>query len=59
MADGAMERTANIATSSLVNGCWRTLLPLLQIAGITFAFFVLEIPLAWLTHRIGLRDHPY
>ena len=34
-------------------------LTLVQIAGITFAFFVLEIPLAWLTHRIGLRDHPY
>ena len=34
-------------------------LTLVQIAGITFAFFVLEIPLAWLTHRIGLRDRPY
>ena len=34
-------------------------LTLLQIAGITLAFFLLEIPLAWLTHRIGLRDRPY
>ena len=34
-------------------------LTLVQIAGITFAFFVLEIPLAWVTHRIGLRDRPY
>lgn len=34
-------------------------LTLVQIAGITFAFFALEIPLAWLTHRIGLRDRPY
>lgn len=34
-------------------------LTLVQIAGITFAFFVLDIPLAWLTHRIGLRDRPY
>lgn len=30
-----------------------------QIAGITVAFFLLEIPLAWLTHRWGLRDQPY
>ena len=34
-------------------------LTLVQIAGITFALFVLDIPLAWLTHRIGLRDRPY
>ena len=33
-------------------------LTLVQIAGFTFAFFVLEIPLAWLTHRIGLRESP-
>lgn len=34
-------------------------LGLLQIAAITLAFFVLEIPLAWLAHRLGLRDQPY
>lgn len=34
-------------------------LSLLQIAGITLAFFVLEIPLARLSHRLGLRDQPY
>ena len=32
---------------------------LLQIIAITFLFFVLEIPLAWLSHRLGLRDRPY
>jgi CDP-2,3-bis-(O-geranylgeranyl)-sn-glycerol synthase len=38
----------------------RTLdLDLLQIAGVTLAFFVLEIPLARLAHRLGLRDQPY
>ena len=31
----------------------------MQIVAITLAFFVLEIPLAWLTHRFGLRDRPY
>jgi len=30
-----------------------------QIAGITLAFFLLEMPLAWLSHRLGLRDQPY
>lgn len=30
-----------------------------QIAAITAVFFVLEIPLAWLSHRLGLRDRPY
>jgi CDP-2,3-bis-(O-geranylgeranyl)-sn-glycerol synthase len=34
-------------------------LTLVQVAAITLAFFVLEIPLAWLTHRFGLRDRPY
>jgi CDP-2,3-bis-(O-geranylgeranyl)-sn-glycerol synthase len=34
-------------------------LPLLQIAGITIAFFLLEIPLARLAYRAGLRDQPY
>ena len=31
----------------------------LQIVGVTAAFFVLEIPLARWTHRLGLRDRPY
>ena len=30
-----------------------------QIAAITTLFFVLEIPLAWLSHRWGLRDQPF
>ncbi|UCG98935.1 MAG: CDP-archaeol synthase [Burkholderiales bacterium] len=30
-----------------------------QIAGITAAFLVLEIPLARLAYRLGLRDRPY
>jgi hypothetical protein len=30
-----------------------------QIVTITTVFFVLEIPLAWLSHRFGLRDQPY
>jgi len=30
-----------------------------QVAALTLAFFVLEIPLAWLSHRAGLRDQPY
>jgi CDP-diglyceride synthetase len=30
-----------------------------QIVAITFAFFVLEIPLASISHRLGLRDQPY
>lgn len=34
-------------------------LGLLQIAGVTLIFFVLEIPLARLAHRLGLRDQPY
>lgn len=34
-------------------------LTLAQIAAITLAFFVLEIPLAWWSHRLGLRDRPY
>jgi hypothetical protein len=34
-------------------------LSLLQIAAITLAFFVLEMPLAWLCFRFGLRDRPY
>lgn len=37
------------------------LLPLsfLQIAAITAAFVLLEVPLARLAHRIGFRDQPY
>lgn len=34
-------------------------LSLPQIAAITAAFFLLEIPLAWLSHRLGLRERPY
>lgn len=34
-------------------------LSLLQILGITVVFFALEIPLARLSYRIGLRDRPY
>ena len=34
-------------------------LSLPQVAAITAAFFLLEIPLAWLSHRLGLRDRPY
>ena len=34
-------------------------LGLQQIAAVTLTFFVLEIPLAWLAHRLGLRDQPY
>jgi hypothetical protein len=30
-----------------------------QVAAITLAFFVLEMPLAWLAFRLGLRDRPY
>ena len=33
--------------------------PLLQIAGITAAFFALETPLSRLLFRIGVRDRPY
>jgi len=33
--------------------------PLLQVAAITIAFALLEIPLARLAHRLGLRDRPY
>jgi CDP-2,3-bis-(O-geranylgeranyl)-sn-glycerol synthase len=32
---------------------------LAQVAAITAAFVLLEVPLAWLTHRLGLRDQPY
>lgn len=31
----------------------------LQIVGVTVAFFVLEMPLARLAFRLGLRDRPY
>lgn len=34
-------------------------LSLLQVAAITLTFFLLEIPLAWLSFRLGLRDRPY
>jgi CDP-2,3-bis-(O-geranylgeranyl)-sn-glycerol synthase len=34
-------------------------LTFVQIVAITLAFFVLEIPLAWMAHRLRLRDQPY
>ena len=34
-------------------------LTLAQIAALTVFFFMLEMPLAWLFHRLGLRDRPY
>lgn len=34
-------------------------LTFVQIVAITLAFLVLEIPLAWMSHRLGLRDQPY
>lgn len=42
-----------LATKSLLG------LTFLQITAITSIFFVLEIPLGWLSHRLGLRDRPY
>ena len=30
-----------------------------QVVAITTIFFVLEMPLAWLSHRWGLRDQPF
>jgi CDP-2,3-bis-(O-geranylgeranyl)-sn-glycerol synthase len=29
------------------------------VVAVTAAFFVLEIPLARVSHRLGLRDRPY
>jgi CDP-2,3-bis-(O-geranylgeranyl)-sn-glycerol synthase len=34
-------------------------LSMAQILGVTAAFFALELPLARLAHRLGLRDRPY
>jgi CDP-2,3-bis-(O-geranylgeranyl)-sn-glycerol synthase len=34
-------------------------LPATLILGVTLAFFVLEMPLARWSYRLGLRDHPY
>jgi CDP-2,3-bis-(O-geranylgeranyl)-sn-glycerol synthase len=34
-------------------------LSLFQILGITIIFFALEIPLAWLSYRLGIRNTPY
>jgi CDP-2,3-bis-(O-geranylgeranyl)-sn-glycerol synthase len=34
-------------------------LSLLQIVGVTAAFFALELPLARLLYRMGIRDRPY
>jgi CDP-2,3-bis-(O-geranylgeranyl)-sn-glycerol synthase len=33
--------------------------PWTVVAGVTLAFLLLEVPAAWLAHRIGLRDRPY
>lgn len=41
-----------LLSSTLKLGWW-------QVAGLTLAFFLLEIPLARLSHRAGLRDQPY
>lgn len=41
----------------LLQGALALSLP--HIAAITAAFFLLEMPLAWLSHRLGLRDRPY
>ncbi|MBO9648787.1 MAG: TMEM165/GDT1 family protein [Variovorax sp.] len=29
------------------------------VAGVTLAFLLMETPVAWLFHRMGLRDRPY
>lgn len=34
-------------------------IPWTVVTGVAFAFFLLETPLARLSHRLGLRDHPY
>lgn len=34
-------------------------LPWTVVAGVAVAFLVLETPVAWLFHRLGLRDRPY
>lgn len=41
----------------VVRGALELSLP--EVAAITLAFFVLEIPLARLFFRLGLRDRPY
>lgn len=38
---------------------WELGLSSLQIAAITAAFALLQVPLAWLVHRLGFRDQPY
>jgi CDP-2,3-bis-(O-geranylgeranyl)-sn-glycerol synthase len=31
----------------------------LQVAAVTAAFFALQMPVAWLAHRLGLHERPY
>lgn len=38
---------------------WELGLSMLQVAAVTAAFVLLEVPLARLAHRIGFRDQPY
>ena len=38
---------------------WELGLSALQVAAVTAAFVLLEVPLARLAHRIGFRDQPY
>lgn len=63
-------RIASSARATGVDQIPEALLPLLvlrlplglswpQVGVITLAFFVLEIPLAWASHRLGLRDRPF
>ena len=42
-----------LAVQGLLNLSW------LQVAAVTAAFFLLEVPVARLAHRLGLRDRPY
>jgi len=68
-----VKRRLGIATSGRASGLDQipeALLPLmavyttlalspLEVASITGTFFLLEIPLAWLSFKAGLRDRPY
>ena len=68
-----VKRRLNIASSGRATGIDQipeALLPLIvirgvlelslpEVAAITLAFFVLEMPLARLFFRLGLRDRPY
>jgi CDP-2,3-bis-(O-geranylgeranyl)-sn-glycerol synthase len=68
-----VKRRLGIASSDRATGLDQipeALLPLLvvytrlaltpsEVASITLAFFLLEIPLAWLSFKLGLRERPY